>query len=155
MLLCILLTLPVDHVFVKSARTDAAMHVYNSSGSYILIGFLDEDGDFVTEKTITLKAKGRPPGQIEQTGGFEASQQFQKLTYINQPRVPGEDVYEYRTGKLVPGQLSRNFKFIPDLDGQIIEFGEYVYREKARRIYNLPGKFVTYEEYQKLKQEKK
>lgn len=78
---------------------------------------------------------------------------------------PGEKLYEYHAGRLVPGVIKpdRVIKdgpgptgspgesekdtsyFFPDLDGKVIEFSEYLKTYdpiKSRRIYNLPGTIV-------------
>jgi internalin A len=58
--------------------------------------------------------------------------------------VPGakEDVYEYRSGRLVKGTLLENGTFVPELGGKVIDFKDYHYAKDAPRIYNLPGRFV-------------
>ncbi|MFT3883379.1 MAG: hypothetical protein QM703_27475 [Gemmatales bacterium] len=57
-------------------------------------------------------------------------------------RTPNEKVFEYRTGILIPMIIDMNRGLIPELGGTIIDFKDYVYSPTARRIYNLPGRFV-------------
>lgn len=58
------------------------------------------------------------------------------------------DVYEYRSGRLIPGVVQGG-AFIPQLGGTIIAFKDY--RIGSRPIYNLPGKFITQKDYEELK----
>jgi hypothetical protein len=63
-------------------------------------------------------------------------------------------VYEFRTGKLIPGDLGAGY-FEPKPGSKVISFEEYKYdptNPQCLRIYNLPGKFVKKSE---LKPEKK
>jgi hypothetical protein len=53
-----------------------------------------------------------------------------------------EEVYEYRSGVLIPGQLLVGGYFRPHPGAKIIPFAEYVPGLGANRIYNLPGEFV-------------
>lgn len=50
-------------------------------------------------------------------------------------------VYEYRSGRLIPGIVER-FNFVPDIGGKVIPLSEYHFPWSPGRIYNLPGKFV-------------
>jgi hypothetical protein len=51
-------------------------------------------------------------------------------------------VYEYRSGRLVPGNLDDDGHFLPDLGAQVTDFQDYRPVAGARRICNLPGRFV-------------
>lgn len=53
-----------------------------------------------------------------------------------------EKVYEYRSGILVPMVFDEYRGLIPEVGGKIIDFKDYRYTPEARRIYNLPGRFV-------------
>lgn len=53
-----------------------------------------------------------------------------------------EAVYEYRFGALIPEVFDELNRPIPERGGTIIDFKDYVYSPTARRIYNLPGRFV-------------
>lgn len=57
----------------------------------------------------------------------------------------GESVYEFRSGTLIEGRIDGTGEFVPDLDGKIIAFKDYHYSPKAKRIYNLPGRFMKIE----------
>ena len=66
-----------------------------------------------------------------------------------EPKRPDEAVYEHRCGRLIPGFLHQLAKeewlFVPDICGTVIDAKEYLktYQPDSRRIYNLPGKFVS------------
>ena len=75
------------------------------------------------------------------TGKLEAeSVNFQDIN----TRIPGstEEVYEFRSGKLVPGLLAYPGRFVPTAGGKIISIDEYTPKKGATRIYNLPGEFL-------------
>jgi hypothetical protein len=60
---------------------------------------------------------------------------------INILLTPNEEVYEYRSGLLIKGNLNDDYQFIPQLDSQITSFKDYQYKIGGIRIYNLPGQF--------------
>lgn len=68
--------------------------------------------------------------------------------WLMQPRKLSEQVYEFRSGRLIPGYLNQHateeWLFIPDIGGVVIDAAKYLatYQPSSRRIYNLPGKFV-------------
>jgi hypothetical protein len=78
-------------------------------------------------------------------GYFRAYRRGQALSSI----PPGilinsaqKGVYEFRSGRLIPGDIDDKGRFIPTVGGRIIDFKDYHYSPKAPRIYNLPGYFV-------------
>jgi hypothetical protein len=50
-------------------------------------------------------------------------------------------VYEFRSGKLIPGTIQAWGKFLPEEGGEIIRCSDYRYRPFAPQIWNLPGRF--------------
>ncbi|MBL8825224.1 MAG: hypothetical protein JNJ77_21735 [Planctomycetia bacterium] len=62
-------------------------------------------------------------------------------------KQPNEKVYEYRSGILVPMIFDEYRGLIPEAGGKIIDFKDYRYSPEARRIYNLPGRFVQVPKY--------
>ncbi len=63
--------------------------------------------------------------------------------------LENEPVYEYRSGRLIKGELDKEGNFLPDLPGKVIDFKDYRYSKTAIRIYNLPGSFVKPSEIKK------
>jgi hypothetical protein len=57
-------------------------------------------------------------------------------------KFPHEPVYEYRSGRLVSGNLDTDGNFLPDVGAPVTDFQDYRPVPGARRIYNLPGRFV-------------
>lgn len=57
-----------------------------------------------------------------------------------------ELLYELRHGVLVPVIYYTNRRFVPEVGGKIILFAQYKYTPFARRIYNLPGRFIPKEQ---------
>ncbi len=113
---------PAVHIFVPDLSTRYRHNV----GEFTCLGTLDSKGTFIPDLT-TLNSKfgviGGPSKLIE-------------------AKTPNEKVYEYRSGVLVPMYINDKNKLIPEVGGKIIDFKDYQYSPTARRIYNLPGRFV-------------
>lgn len=113
---------PAEYVFVP----DLSIRYRHYLGESTCLGKLDIHGTFIHDMT-TINSKfgiiGGPSKLIE-------------------AKTPNEKVYEYRSGVLVPMYISDKNKLIPEVGGKIIDFKDYHYSPTARRIYNLPGRFV-------------
>ncbi len=111
-----------EYVFVP----DVSIRYRHYLGENTCLGKLDANGTFIHDMT-TINSKfgliGGPSKLIE-------------------AKTPNEKVYEYRSGVLVPMYINDKNKLIPEVGGKIIDFKEYKYSPTARRIYNLPGRFV-------------
>jgi hypothetical protein len=100
-------------------------------GRTVSIGKLDAAGNFIPDKRYFQAFRtdrgvtGSPPG-----------------TLINWAQ---KRVYEFRSGRLVPGDIDGMGHFIPTVGGRIIDFKDYRYSSKAPKIYNVPGEFVRKE----------
>jgi hypothetical protein len=96
------------------------------SGDFLLLGKLDAQGNFhVQRRFIRGSARSRVPTS----------------TVIN-GQTHGKKIYEFRSGRLVIGEIVDDGRFIPDLDSKIIDIKDYKYDPKGIQIYNLPGFFV-------------
>lgn len=97
-------------------------------GNAMSIGKLDSNGTFLPEKAwVNLN-------RSDETAGAPA------YTIINAPGR--KNVYEYRFGRLIPGDIDKEGNFVPHLDDRVIDFKDYRYRPDGPQIYNLPGRFV-------------
>jgi hypothetical protein len=96
--------------------------------SDFFIGKLDAEGNFIPDRKY---AHLKPGGMLSSVP---------PMTLINAPAQKG--VYEYRSGRLIPGEIDDDGNFIPIAGEKVIDFKEYRYEPKGPRIYNLPGKFV-------------
>jgi hypothetical protein len=122
----------------KASDTDEYEFVEDTSrwvmviqGNTESIGKLDAGGNFIPEKKYFQLKKGQP----RSVGP--------PYTLINGSAQKG--VYEFRSGRLIPGDIDEECNFVPTVGGKIIEFKDYRYSPKAAKIYNLPGKFVKKE----------
>jgi len=52
-----------------------------------------------------------------------------------------KNVYEFRSGRLIKGELDAKGYFIPEIGSKVIDFKDYHYRKDGPRIWNLPGRF--------------
>jgi len=145
-----------DYVFIPSNKTPARLFIFDSEIISIQSGYINLYGTFVCETVVikydnTRLSKEPAPEIIPRT--------FRKLPRqidisegcINHPLSRNEQVYEFRSGRLIPGYLQQNFDFLPEPGEAIIEFKDYVYSKTSKRIYNLPGKFVKKSEYESEK----
>jgi hypothetical protein len=89
-------------------------------------GTLNEHGEFV------------PDAQHYIVQGKLAPQQIGELLIREDDEG---DVYEFRSGRLIPGKLKDGY-FRPEVGKKVIPFEDYRYSEKGIQIYNLPGKFI-------------
>jgi len=95
------------------------------------IGKLDATGNFTPDKRWFQFRKGQslssvPPNRV-----------------INEPAQKG--IFEFRSGRLIPGDLDKDGNFVPTVGRRVVDFKEYRYGPKALNIYNLPGRFVKKE----------
>jgi hypothetical protein len=116
-------------------------------------GYLDSSGQFIPDPSI--------PPILPKKGGTGPSRPASQSSWLLSSR-PGEQLYEFRAGRLIPGVIKTNRPdtsvgavgpgpikvmtfFYPDIDGKIIEMSDYLKTYdplKSRRIYNLPGRIV-------------
>jgi hypothetical protein len=116
---------PTEYEFVPDTRPWFRL----SRGGRTDIGKLDEAGNFIPDPhwcNVPGIASGEPYNQL-----------------LNGPPGPA---YEYRSGRLIPGELDQKGYFIPEIGGKIITLEDYRPGPKATRIYNLPGKFMKKEQ---------
>ncbi|MBX9627764.1 MAG: hypothetical protein K2X82_28450 [Gemmataceae bacterium] len=96
-------------------------------------GSLTASGDFLRNP----KAGTRVPG-------------FPRAVAINDPTTGPdhfvtdvtEEVFEFRSGSLVPGRLKYPGRFVPTVGAKVISVDDYVPGADKPRVYNLPGTFA-------------
>jgi len=109
---------------------DTTRFVGIERGKALVIGKLDRGGNFTADPRWQGLTVGQPLSRVPP---------FQVLNF----RRPGWiHVYEYRSGRLVKGELDDQGNFVPDLGSKVIDFKDYRYRSDGIMIYNLPGRFV-------------
>lgn len=109
---------------------------YHTVGKKSCSGTIDSDGNFMP----TLSALEALIDSIKRKK-IRLSNRSDPLTTA---KHPNEKVYEYRSGILVPMVFDEYRGLIPEVGGKIIDFKDYRYSPEARRIYNLPGRFVKF-----------
>ena len=100
-------------------------------GDTMSIGKLDAAGNFVPDK-----------GYFQAFKRGQAGSAVPPFTLINSAQ---KGVYEFRSSRLIPGDIDDKGNFLPTVGARIIDFKDYSYGPKAAKIYNLPGKFVKKE----------
>ena len=51
-------------------------------------------------------------------------------------------IYEFRSGRLLLGEMDEEGNFIPTVGAKVTDFKDYIYSPQGPKGYNLPGKFV-------------
>jgi hypothetical protein len=112
-------------------RQNLTLYYVLVRGDTEIFGHLDAAGNFIADRKWPPYRRGQPLTSIPPS------------TLLNLPtKLPHEPVYEYRSGRLVPGNLDDDGNFLPDLGAKVTDFQDYRPVPGARRIYNLPGRFV-------------
>jgi hypothetical protein len=93
------------------------------AGDQFLHGRLDLDGNFLIEASYPINSAYSGP----------------RYELIN---APAPVVYEFRSSRLIKGEIRKDGRFVPEISSKVIDFKEYKYSPSAIRIYNLPGRFV-------------
>jgi uncharacterized protein (TIGR03067 family) len=116
---------PEEYVFVED--TDRWVGIWK--GDVHLVGKLDANGDFT------------------QTYRFEfGAAMSASFTLINHPGPKAKNVYEFRSGRLIKGDLMTEGNFVPETGSSIVKFEDYKYSPDAIPIWNLPGTFMKKDE---------
>lgn len=145
-----------EYVFLPMKYKEAKFYVLDDKYMLIMAGYINKHGTFVSETILKKwdnRARKKAPFDkvaAEKVIKSESPKNFTSVTEgcINEPAYRNEYVYEFRSGKLIPGFLDPNCNFLPDPAQQIIDFKDYRYHATSQyhvtsqRIYNLPGKFV-------------
>ncbi|HZU39192.1 MAG TPA: hypothetical protein VFA18_24920 [Gemmataceae bacterium] len=116
-----------DYIFEQDLRLEFMMDY----GDMLVRGHLDVAGNLVPIPGATRR---NAEGWVGICGVH--------VRYLAWVAKEAEPVYEFRSGRLVPGVIGAGGHFVPTVGAPIIDFKDYRYGDKARRIYNLPGQFV-------------
>jgi hypothetical protein len=111
-----------EYVFVENTNYRVGL---KHNGTYI-IGYLDRTGMFTTDRKCA-------PIKVGESVSGPA------FTVLNGD--PGT-AYEYRSGRLILGQIDKDGTFVPALGSKVISIKDYRPGGNAAPIYNLPGRFV-------------
>jgi hypothetical protein len=110
---------PKDYAFIGSENRFVGIF----RGEWLLFGNLDKNGEFTEKARRKASEAGSTP------------------TIINRLHKDVKKVYEFRSGRLIPGEM-KDFVFVPEIGGKIIDFSDYKYSPSAPPIWNLPGRFI-------------
>jgi hypothetical protein len=111
-----------EYVFVQ----DVGRFVGIDRGGVLYLGKLDAEGNFVQHEVYP---GGKP---------LSAIPAYAPLTFFG---TKPKQVYEYRSGRLIKGELTPDANFIPAIGSTVIGFEDYQYSPTAIPIWNLPGYF--------------
>jgi hypothetical protein len=108
-------------------------------GEVVEYGHLSDEGEFIPDPDLPVFSRSGILGEM-------SSETWAVPRYYTLPRrdkdqkVQSVPAYEYRSGRLIRGDLHESGNFVPELGSKVIDFKDYdPEKEPRRRIYNLPG----------------
>jgi hypothetical protein len=125
-----------NYVFVPNIERWVSITRHGSR----LFGKLDDAGNFVQEFKRSASKGGSEPESVQLNTNYQGTPQT---------------VYEYRSGRLIKGELTPQGDFVPELGSKVIRFEDYKYRPDGVIIWNLPGYFKKVENGKEAKDDKK
>jgi hypothetical protein len=111
-----------EYVFVQ----DTERYVGVFRGQDFLLGKLNAEGDFIQTARYARDAR---------------LSQIPHYTGLNGLREKPIKAYEFRSGRLIKGELGTDGSFIPEAGSTVLLFKDYHYSPDAIPIWNLPGRF--------------
>jgi hypothetical protein len=114
---------PKTYIFHEDLSRPVAVY----AGEFVLLGKLDNCGEFLRESKNPKSSPSLP--------------EWRKIA-INPPTPPGRKVYEFRSGRLIKGEIKEDGSFVPDVASKVTDFKDYEYSPGGIQIYNLPGRFI-------------
>jgi hypothetical protein len=104
-------------------------------GEVMELGHLSDEGEFIPDYGLPVFpfVKVKDPDVFRDGSG--------RTLYFTLPKdgKDKEEVYEFRSGRLLKGTLQKSGNFVPELGSKVIDFKTYDPSTDRRRIYNLPG----------------
>lgn len=120
---------PAGYDYHRFSQRQPPLWFAHIIGKKYELGHLDDAGDFAPDYELPLFPL---PQILPQVGGSPR--------YYNLPEGgQEEEVYEYRSGRLLVGTLKLDGTFVPDPYSTVLSFAELDPEQPKRRIYNLPG----------------
>jgi hypothetical protein len=111
-------------------------------GEIAEFGHLDDRGEFIPDYSLPIVARDGILGAIRKDpNDLHCPRRFYTIPYggnWGRREVDKEEVYEFRSGRLIKGTLHKTGNFVPELGSTILDFKDYDPLGR-RRIYNLPG----------------
>jgi hypothetical protein len=124
--------------FSKSHPKKPPKHA-RAIGDVVEFGYLSDEGEFIPDPDLPLVSRTGILGPI-------SSDAWAVPRYYTLPRLDKDQkvrslpTYEYRSGRLIRGDLHENGNFVPELGSTVIDFKDFDPDKEPRRwIYNLPG----------------
>ncbi|HET6572006.1 MAG TPA: hypothetical protein VFG68_00260 [Fimbriiglobus sp.] len=111
-------------------------------GEVMEFGRLSDEGEFIPDPDLPLLPRSvvthtHPPVYAANTFDFYYTLPRPKTRRMEE-RPEHEEVYEYRSGRLIKGTLHKTGNFVPELGSKVLDFKDYDPHGR-RRVYNLPG----------------
>ncbi len=133
----------------RTDKTLASHKAIRIVGGVMWVGELADDGEFIPDPELPPLPR---PDAIPRTLSFSSNsvEAIHTRMYYTLPIGGGsegkpvtaksENVYEYRSGRIIKGVLYDTGTFVPEAGSKVLDFKDYpVGRPGAFRVYNLPG----------------
>lgn len=105
-------------------------------GNVAEFGHLDNTGEFIPDYGLPIVSRDGLLGTVKfHPAGVP---RYYTLPLLHGPKNESEQVYEFRSGRLIKGALHSSGNFVPELGSKVMDFKDYE-PDLPRRIYNLPG----------------
>jgi hypothetical protein len=116
-------------------------------GEVMELGHLSDEGEFVPDYGLPVFpfVRVKQPDVLQDASRRTMYYTLPQPPHLRWPSRRGEteddpeDVYEYRSGRLIKGMLHKTGNFVPELGSTVLDFKEYDPIRDRRRVYNLPG----------------
>ena len=110
-------------------------------GKIAEFGHLDNHGEFIPDYGLPIVTRDGLVGSLNSKPDPTFPRLYYTLPYDGawgRTQKVKEEVYEFRSGRLIKGTLHKTGNFVPEIGSKVIDFKDYDPLDR-RRIYNLPG----------------
>jgi hypothetical protein len=104
-------------------------------GEIAEFGHLDDRGEFIPDYGLPVVSRSGLLGSLRNNPSFDFPRRYYTLPVDG---AKTEDVYEFRSGRLIKGTLHDTGNFVPEVGSTVIDFKDYDPFSRLR-VYNLPG----------------
>lgn len=109
-------------------------------GEVMELGHLSDEGEFMPDYGLPVFPYVKSKDWAILNDHFQDGTQRSMYYTLPKDGKDSEDVYEYRSGRLIKGTLHKTGNFVPEIGSKVLDFKDYdPSLAKGNRIYNLPG----------------
>ena len=125
---------PTTDEYVFISNTDRWVEI--KRGETVFIGKIDMHGNFIQELRYSI---------VDQPGAGPPAMNINFYPLWPKP------AYEFRSGRLIKGEINKEGSFVPEAGTTVVSFKDYKYGPNATPIWNLPGYFVRKADFERVR----